>query len=598
MHEHSWGVIRFHKRYYIFTKSSLWPDCLSRLHIPKKIFPAADGAEYQAWLAAHRKFAEEWEAAYEGFLSVQPGSEQVTSILTEDFSLDRSALEIDLRYPMLKQGGVTTALPDFMQKQLPSLIPPLKRGTVDWIHVVDLDRELYSLNYKDHYKLQEVVCDDRLVDGASLPKRVPMDGPTDRGIQDGRQIVIAKNIKDIPWRQRHGPILRAIIFHFWSCFNEKSLAATYLHLSPEDLPFREMAYAILCLAAGGRHINLLPSRNVRSNDVFAWVDAGPEYNGSSEFVSFLASGAHLQGSSPGTSPESTIYWLDNVLVVVTAQLYRLGAADEAISHIVLYCQKNHSTQYVDAVLISIEHVVLVHVVPGEKVQHTEPMPLLDRDAKPWSKRISDKIKRIKKKQDKVIRKTIQKVQLRNEGVELGHGMNSDEEDESALYTTQVDGNINFAFYALVHLFEAAACKQMPVTKATAGRLPNEVYSEINKQITDMETREAVRKVSRTFRQFCQEDLLFIEGSIIKPSLACQSCDEPSRLPNWFEKYDVDSGIQLRVACSNDAMGLLEATLEGDDKCCDRDNPSRKVAIGTEWNKKSLLAAVAFKFMKV
>ena len=424
-------------------------------------------------------------------------------------------------------------------------------------------------------------------------------------------MVVPKDIKDIPWRQRHGPILRAIIFHFWSGVNEKSLAATYLQLSPQDLPYREIAYAVLCLAAGGRFVNILPSRNVSSNSAFGFVHEGPGYNEDSEFVSILASGAHLQGFSPGTSPEGTIYWLDNVLVVVTAQLYRPSAAGEGISRIVHYCQKHHSTQYVDAVLISIEHVVLVHVVPSGKVQHTTPMPLLDRYVKPYPERFAAEQEKILKKLNKNwMRFFIQKRQLRNEVVDLSHGMTSDkevesdEEDESALYTTQVNGNINSTFYALVHLFEAAACKHMPVAKVNAGRLPDEVYIQITKQVTDTETRESLMKVSRTFRRICQEDLLFEEGSIIKPSHACQSCDEPTRVPKWFEKYAVDSETQSRAAWRRhwetyiDDMYLSEVGMKRADGDYDGDGASRKVAIGMECNKKSLLAAVAFKFVNV
>lgn len=284
------------------------------------------------------------------------------------------------------------------------------------------------------------------------------------------------------------------MFHFWSCANETSLAATFLQPSPQDLPFREMAYAVLCLAAGGKNVNLLPCRDVSFNGAFGFVHEGQEDNEASEFVSILASGAHLQDSSPGTSPEGTIYWLDNVLVVLTAQLYRPGAVEDGIARIVLYCQKHCSTQYVDAVLISVEHVVLVHVVPDGKLQHTVMMPLLDRDAKPYEERLIAENAKLMKERDKRIRKLRREQQFRNEVIDPSHEINideeveSDEEHKSAFYTTQVDGNINSTFYALVHLFEAATCKTMPVAKFTAGRLPNEIYNQIIMQVTDMETR--------------------------------------------------------------------------------------------------------------
>ena len=426
---------------------------------------------------------------------------------------------------------------------------------------------------------------------------------------DAPQRIVPKGIKDIPWRQRQGPILRAIIFHFWACANVKSLSATFRQLSPQDLPFREMAYAVLCLAAGGRHVNLLPSRNVSSNSAFGFIHEECEHTADSEFVSILASGAHLQGSSPGTSPEDTIYWLDDVLVVLTAELYHAGAAGEGIARIVRYCQNHCATEYVDAVLISVEHVVLVHVAPDGKVQHTVTMPLFDREAKDFWERLSDH-EVLMEKRNKRCRKTDQERPLTNEAVDLDHGMDrdeeveSDEEDESALYTTLVDGNFNSTFYALVHLFEAAACKHMPRAGVTAGRLPNEIYTRIIKQVTDMETRGSLMKVSGTFRRICQEDLLFAEGLIVKPSHACQSCDEATRIPKWFETYDTITDTQSRATVPGlgpeDRYNYLSyrcpSKLRTNKMYSDSEDSAWRVAIGRERNKRSLLTAVAVKFV--
>ena len=368
-----------------------------------------------------------------------------------------------------------------------------------------------------------------------------------------------------------------------------------------------MAYAVLCLAAGGKHVKLLPSRTVSFNDAFGFVHEALRHTADSEFVSILASGAHLQDCSPGSSPEGTIYWLDDILVVLTAQLYHAGAADEGIARIARYCQSHCATQYVDALLISIEHVVLVHVAPDGKVQHTATMALLDRDAKPYWEKLPDHGK-LKEKRDKRYRKTEQGRLLTNETIDLDHGtdrgeqVESDEEDDFVLYTAHDCGNVSSTFYALVHLFEAAACKHMPRAGVTPGRLPNEIYTRIIMQVTDMETRDSLMKVSRHFRQICQEDLLFDESSIIKPSFACQSCDEAVRMPKWFEKHDLDSGTQSRAAWRRHGFIIIDddghnSTWLGKE-VSDGDRASRKVAIGTEYNKKSLLADVTLEFGNV
>ncbi len=393
-----------------------------------------------------------------------------------------------------------------------------------------------------------------------------------------------------------------LLFHFWSSANEGLLAAQLLQMNPEDLPFREFAYSALCLAAGGKNINIIPSENLRPKYVHGFIHEGQGKNADSEFIGVLASGAHLQGSPPGSSPQGTLYWLDNVLVVLTAHLYRPGAADEGIARIINYCQQDHSQEHVDAVLISVEHVVLVHITPSREIQHTAVMPLFDiknhltmsasdRYARHYLEKLATKDEILTEKEATKQRKVDQERMLKDDGIATSHGddnddeIDSDKEEDSVLCATQVEGNVCSTFFALVHLFEAAACKHMSPPKDVDGRVPNEIYTQIIEHVTDMETRQSLMKVSRTFRRLCQEDLLFAEGLIFESSKACQGCDEAESIPEWYEKFDVATGTQSRVNWQR-AGGLLDHGL------------SWKVAVGAERNKKSLLAGVAFRFREV
>ena len=393
------------------------------------------------------------------------------------------------------------------------------------------------------------------------------------------------------------------MFQIWSQAQEDLLAATLLQLDPEDLPFREFAYAALCLAAGGKNINVVPSRNVKTNGIFGFIDKNPEYNAESDFFSRLASGGHLEGFSPASSPEATIYWLDNVLVFLTAQLYRTGAVDQGIARVIRYCQDNHPAGCVDAVLISVEHVVLIHVTPGEKVQHTAIMPLFnienhltmavnDRYANRYLEKLAMKDEKFMKKEAEKMRKIDQESTLKNEGVhrfyrdEHDDEGDLDEEEESALCVTQVEGNTHSTFYALVHLFEAAACKRMPQASISGGRLPNELYMEIIKFVTDTKTRNSLMEVSRIFRRTCQENLLFADSLIIEPSETCQRCDDANSFPVWYAMYDTDTGNQSQLKMKQSG-GIF-----------DRGNAPWGVIIGTEHSKKSLLPEARFSFYEV
>ena len=146
-------VIRFHKRYYIFYEDMPWPTCLGK-QITRGI--PADAAKYQEWLAAQRKVADAWEVLYEDFLSVKPGNE------------------------------VTANLPSFMLGELPSFYTPLEEENIEFVYVVDLDREIFSVNNEYHFKLEQIphinwidaLCDESFVDQASSPDPMRMEGIT------------------------------------------------------------------------------------------------------------------------------------------------------------------------------------------------------------------------------------------------------------------------------------------------------------------------------------------------------------------------------------------------------------------------------------
>ena len=147
-------VVRFRKRYYIFfNRLDSYPEMLGT-DIAAKI--PGDAAKYQEWLVDQRKFAEEWEAVYETFLSVQPESEK------------------------------TTDLPGFMQQHPPSLLTPLNDLFIEWVYTVDLDRETFSVNNGAHFNLKEIPHIDwinsldcgELGDQIPLPAAVPKNAIT------------------------------------------------------------------------------------------------------------------------------------------------------------------------------------------------------------------------------------------------------------------------------------------------------------------------------------------------------------------------------------------------------------------------------------
>ena len=379
---------------------------------------------------------------------------------------------------------------------------------------------------------------------------------------------------------------------------EDKLAATLLQWSPEDLPFREIAFAILCLASGGKNIAILPNRSLCKTLGTLGT----------EIVSSLTAGAHVSGGAIGSSPAETTYWLDGVLVFLTGQLYQPNAAELEVTRVAKYCHDNYPNDCVDAVLVSIEHVVLVHIIPQKEIQYSNIMPLitienhLSMDARSrYNGSYLDKLvptdeevdKEFTKKQKRKLKTAAKKSMAKNEGVVIHYG-DTDDEDEAddedpALHLTTrgVKGDPSSTFFALIHLFDAAAYRRMPPVKDKDGPFPNEIYARILTYITDAETKIKCMQVSRLFRQLCQEEVLVTDALIFGPCEAVESCVEADDYPNWYEVYDVASG-ERHKRCLRKHGALSDFSRE----------LSLAVLIGTVRNRRSFLHDLHFNFARM
>lgn len=397
---------------------------------------------------------------------------------------------------------------------------------------------------------------------------------------------------------------------------QDGLAATLLQWTPEDFPFREIAFAVLCLALGERHVTVLPSNILIMEDgLFGNIKSEDHSGTGTAFVSGLATGAHVQGLRPGSSPKEVIYWLEGVLVFLTTQLFRAQAVSDEVSRVAKYCQQYYPEDIVDAVLISIEHVVLIHIIPNTEVQHTALMPLfqvenhLSLDVR--DRYASTYLEKLARNDEKIVESDIQFGQRRRgKRRKAGRGMCSDkitemhfgdtdddgegeEEEDLALFLSQrgVKGKPISTLYALMHLFHAAARRRMPYIRPREGRLPAEIYGEIFKRVTDVATRESCMKVSRSFRQLCQEDFFLVEGMNFKPCEAVQACAEPHQVPESFNRHDITSDTLERVEVRRGSRRFDARPDSEPEKSC-------TVAIGTGRDTKSLLTSLEFGTVRV
>ncbi|KAL8854169.1 MAG: hypothetical protein Q9221_001091 [Calogaya cf. arnoldii] len=443
--------------------------------------PKDDEKVYQAWLEAERQLLASLEANFVTHLEVGPGLHP-----------EKYHSKYRIR---------------------PSWFLPCSTE-IEWIYILDLDNEVFSINNRAHLKLD------------LTPKPPPI-------------TVKPKNLAAIPMRRRHGATWRSIIFSNWSAsmYENETLEAHLLQWSPEDFPFREIAFAILCLASGGKNITILPEGEYidRGSDAYGLWKPNDDSSEDDEFIAHLAAGTHLKDLPSGSAPAQTIYWLDGVLVNLASQLFRSDILEAQISSIVSYCSKNHASETVDAVLISMEHIILLKITPNANLRRSAlltlfdipnhlSMDVIDRYHASYLENLHDWGQKSKEANDRPLK-----------GMHLSRQL---------LRGTQngAEGDLRSAFFALCHLFDAAARRKIPVADAHGGRLPNEIITEILSYVTDVETRTSCMHVSNIFRDICQEKYLFADKMMIEPYEVRESIAEPTeRGKQPLNLHDVATG---------------------------------------------------------
>ena len=237
------------------------------------------------------------------------------------------------------------------------------------------------------------------------------------------KIVKPKHIDNIALSRHQGPLLSACIFGMFRQTQEDDLENLLLGWDVHDLCFRELVHAILCIAALGKNLSfvschtILNSREAGYSDLLSddRLDAVSMHAGNSddslsdilsdtgqsttrenhdsskdpaakkakissevsdaEFVAHFGVGCHIQGNPAGSSAGETIYWFEGVLVVLAVQLNLPGAVASNVARVFHYHQQTCGLKPINAIVISIEHLIFLTISSCGKVEHTKPLPL-------------------------------------------------------------------------------------------------------------------------------------------------------------------------------------------------------------------------------
>ena len=628
-------TIRYRGRYYCFySRFDSYPEGLGK-QIQNEI-PTTPEA-YAEWLFEQREKYEAIHKQLEDYLSVRCYN-------AGEYPCEngRSAAR-----PQLD----TRPLNMFEIIKLPSYIPEdISEYDALWDYVVDLDREVFTINNSAHMKLNHIpkhgwiraLIKAARHDYILLPGLVPKDSVTDLVLKteaipvevldlyDSLGVTIDNRISiaAIPFSYRHGSRLAALVFEVFQRTQRESLENLLLGWNADDFCFREIVFAILCIASPARNLSLIRSRRVLDSPEAGYsdivsrdlpvisrkrrYDSDDSYNtgdsqddGESdsgvedpcedpatkendddglnnstrrgpsdfqdadpEFVAHLGIGCHLQENQPGSSAKESIYWFEGALIVLAVQLTRMDVVAESVTRVFQYHQQYCAHTTVNAIIISIEHVILMTIDPHGTVRHTKPLCLFALDThqskdasarypaiyldalENYARNASAMEKAMNRRQNAEMAKVVKNrkhmqtwskaifnsleggvdaVYKPERGLERIHFneqqemWNSNPKIKKTLAVTHKEAIYEFqqvipdddetkeSFLALTSFLEVAARQQIPTTQ---GRLPVELYRMIIAYLPDTETYRTCMGVSILFRDLCQQDLRVIDNLVI------------------------------------------------------------------------------------
>lgn len=537
-------MIRFRNRYYRFYNH--WDSYPKRLgkDIAREI--PTDPAAYQEWLAQQRQQALEWHNALELFLCRNDVAELYDAAVSQ------------------QHWSVPT-------EGIPDCMPALNDIYIEWVYTIDLDNEVFTINNSAHVhliraadlawisalthgvhgdkilllsdstgkkanagiikKLPEPsagVSDDHIVLSDSIQKEAnagimieppePSAGILDAYTNLGVKMVQAKGLDGFSPSHRHGPLLRFRIFYFFRDVYEPYFTAVLLSWRSEDLIFRDIAYLALCLASADLYPSIVSGRDFLRNAQAAFAALSKEGSEKDEFISDLGVGSHLKNVFPGSSPDSELYWFGSVLVHLVADLIdRDDILKAAVVAVVEYCRKERPNQRVDAVLMSIEHVVLMTVESDGQVRRTEALYLFDipvHTSMSLVQRYSeDELEELQISHKKAIEdKTTSHV---------------DSWPAVGLMSPYL-GRAEAGFMALAFFLESSSRRHVQASRTREGVFSIDVYRMILLNIEDVETQRACMQVSQNFRDLCQEDILMMDKLSFRASEATKTYESAKK----------------------------------------------------------------------
>ncbi|KAL8880895.1 MAG: hypothetical protein Q9198_001790 [Flavoplaca austrocitrina] len=302
---------------------------------------------------------------------------------------------------------------------------------------------------------------------------------------------------------------------------------------------------------------------------------------------FIDDQGYIDKASPDHLTRDIVYWFNGALVTLKIRLRDVNVLERGLQQVVQYRQQYHCSSF-NAILMSIEHVVLVKVFANGQIEHTEVMALF------WVERDMSMEAHEAPSRDPA---EVMQQEVSNTPAEEPIDTNREVEQHSEQRTASAASLSNHpittsdpkrTFQALITFFDAIALEHMRSATNSQGRFPNEIYALIIQHVLDAPTRHACTQVSPTFQDLCLQNYLIGDNTLLLPSETCIPCTEPSTTPQWLLTRDTLTGTEKRVAVlsEDDCSGFHARKWFREE--------TMRVLVGCEFNRRSLLP-FGFKF---
>lgn len=380
-------------------------------------------------------------------------------------------------------------------EELPSELPVFPYHGC-YIYIINLDEEVFTMDYDIHWKLNNIPREDNLWLNA-IVKSIYSGRRTvslDRRLEDhipSMTLEIGEGAPNVDYDyhivtpknriERGGTAFLTLVL-------AKVLDAYRLNIlrfggewSPDSFPFRELIFAFLSIASGQANFDsppiLMDHQMYDKAEWHGWLNDGYDR----AYLLQFGSMSRRPGDSPGVSPAETIYWLEGVVVCLT-----LKPSGEDITRIIDWSRKQGYTSF-QAVIISLFEVTLAEV--------------FSKDDKPYVK-MTRPILLSPLKPDYCSSRHPRERPIWKDGMKQCIRYGESLENHVPMHCTSSVNRLRRyfpGFTALVNFFDIAASRR--ATAKSGGPFPSELYDRIL-DFVDYETWRACLLVSQAFRSSC------------------------------------------------------------------------------------------------